>query len=124
MADVETVPVLVVSADEAVIEDVRFGFPAHLEVTLASNATEASEIMADRSLRPSVVVVDQRTGNAGGFALARQMAAVKALEDVPILVLLEREQDAWLAQQAGAAMYRTKPITAESLAADVLSLLP
>lgn len=124
MADVETVPVLVVSNDEAVIEDVRFGLPAHLDVTLASNATDASEIMADRDLHPAVVVVDQRTGNAGGFALARQMAAVRALKDVPILVLLEREQDAWLAKQAGAAMYRTKPMTAETLAAAVVSLLP
>ncbi len=113
--------VLVVSQDEAILEDSRFGFPANVDVTTATDATAAGRLLED--LQPSVVIVDQRTGNAGGFALANQMSQVTRLRDIPILVLLEREQDAWLAREVGATMYRTKPITAESLAADALSLV-
>jgi len=121
MSDPEKVRVLVVSEDKAVLEDARFGFPSHVEVATASDATDAGEILDE--FLPAVVVVDQRTGNAGGFALARYMSQMRALKDVPILILLEREQDAWLARQAGAALFRTKPITAECLAADALSLI-
>jgi len=121
MSDPEKVRVLVVSEDQAVLEDARFGFPSHVEVTTASDATDAGKTLED--FRPSAVIVDQQTGSAGGFALSRYMKQMKMLKDVPVLILLEREQDAWLARQAGAAMFRTKPITAESLAADILSLV-
>ena len=121
MADQEkTVRVLVVSRDEAVLEDARFGFPSNAVVETARDATEAETMMKD--LTPSVVVVDLMTGNAGGYALASSMGFIRALKDVPILFLLDREQDAWLAHQAGAAMHRVKPISGEALAADALSL--
>ena len=121
MSDPEKVRVLVVSEDQAVLEDARFGFPSHVEVATASDATEAGDTL--KGFQPAVVIVDQQTGNARGFALTRYMRQMKTLKDVPVLILLEREQDAWLAGQAGAAMFRTKPITAESLATDALSLV-
>lgn len=121
MADPAKVRVLVVSEDEAILEDARFGFPSHVEVTTASDATDAGQTLDE--LRPALVIVDQRTGSAGGFALARYMSQMKMLKDVPVLILLERDHDVWLAKQAGAALVRTKPITAEALATDALSLL-
>ena len=121
MADEEkTVRVLVVSRDRAVLDDARFGFPSNTVVETAGDAREAERLMTD--LTPSVVVVDLMTGSAGGYALARSMGDIRALTDVPILFLLDREQDAWLARQAGATMHRVKPISAEALAADTLSL--
>jgi len=121
VTDEQKIQVLVVSRDQAVIDDARFGFPNDVEVTMASDAKHASAIL--EGLHPAVVIVDQKTGNAGGLALASDMSQIKALRDIPVLVLLEREQDAWLARSVGAAMYRTKPITAEILAADALSLV-
>ena len=113
--------VLVVSQDSAVIEDVRFGFPAGAEIRTAGDAREAGKLLVD--FAPSVVVVDLKTGSAGGFALVTDMSHIARLRDVPVLILLEREQDAWLARQAGADLIRTKPVPAESLAADALSLV-
>jgi hypothetical protein len=39
------------------------------------------------------------------------------------MMLLDRDQDRWLAQQAGAKLIRTKPIDTSDLVADALSLL-
>ena len=75
-----------------------------------------------RDHRPSVVLVDIQTGSAGGFSLARDMSQTARLRDVPILMLIEREQDKWLATEAGARLLRLKPIGAGELAADVHSL--
>jgi DNA-binding response OmpR family regulator len=113
--------VLVVSQDEAVIEDARYGLPPGFELRTARDARDAQTVLKD--FTPSVVIVDQMTGNAGGYALARDMRATNALKEVPILILLERDQDAWLAKQAGANLFRTKPISSEILVADTLSLL-
>ena len=55
--------------------------------------------------------------------MARQMGEVADLKDVPVFILLQREHDAWLAKQAGAALYRTKPIDTTDLVADALSLI-
>ena len=122
MADPEApIGVLVVSGDDAILEDARFGFPADTRVLTAPDARAAHKVLEE--FHPAVVVVDLTTGSAGGFSLARDMSQIASQRDIPVLILLEREQDSWLAGQAGAAMYRTKPITAESLAADALSLV-
>ena len=112
--------VLVVSRDESILEDANFGFPSDAEVRTASDARTARDVLKD--FQPSVVIADLMTGSAGGFVVAREMSQMAALVDVPILILLDRDQDSWLADQAGAALHRTKPVTAESLAADALSL--
>lgn len=113
--------VLIVSRDDSILDDAHFGFPAHAEVRTAADAREAREVLKD--FQPSVVIADLMTGSAGGFVVAREMSQMAALVDVPILILLDRDQDSWLADQAGAKMHRTKPLTAESLAADALSLI-
>lgn len=113
--------VLVVSRDRAVLDDARFGFPAYATVRTAADATEAEALLGD--FKPDVVVVDLQTGNAGGYALAQVMGQTSAVQDVPVLMLLDREQDMWLARQAGATRVRTKPIDVEALAAETLSLV-
>lgn len=121
MPEGSPVRVLVVSRDPSVLDDAHFGFPSDAEVMTASDARTAREVLKD--FRPSVVIADLMTGSAGGFVVAREMSQMAALENVPILILLDRDQDSWLADQAGATMHRTKPVTAESLAADALSLI-
>ena len=113
--------VLVVSRDRAVLDDARFGFPAHARVEIAGDAKEAQSLLED--FHPDVAVVDLQTGNAGGYALALAMSQMRAEKDIPLLMLLEREQDVWLAHQAGAALVRTKPVSVETLAAETLSLV-
>ena len=112
--------VLVVSDDPLILEEVRYGFPERVRVHCTSDAREAVAWMRDE--RPTVVLVDIQTGSAGGFSLARDMAQTARLRNVPICMLLEREQDRWLAREAGAQMLRMKPIGAGDLVADVLDL--
>ena len=112
---------MVVSRDLALLEETRYGFPGDIEVVHAQDAFDAAAILQGKP--PAVVILDLRSGNAGGFATAREMDQVAELRDVPVLMLLQREQDSWLAEQAGAALYRTKPIETSALVSDALSLI-
>ena len=120
MASESDLIVLVVSDDPLILEEARFGFPVDVEVHCTSDAREAIAWMRDT--RPSVALVDIQTGSAGGFSLARDMAQTARLRNVPICMLLEREQDSWLAREAGAQFLRIKPIGTGDLVADVLQL--
>lgn len=110
-----------VSDDDRIRDEARFGFAPGLGVALARDAREALEQMETDV--PSVVVIDLHTGSAGGFALAKDMGQSSRLSSVPVMMLLDRDQDRWLAQQAGVKLIRTKPIDTSDLVADALSLL-
>jgi DNA-binding response OmpR family regulator len=113
--------VLVVSDDPLVREESRYGFPAGVRVSFALDARDALASL-ERGV-PSVVVVDLQTGNAGGYALAREMSQSARLAHLPILMLLQRDQDAWLAKRAGATAFCTKPLGGRLVRA-VLALIP
>jgi DNA-binding response OmpR family regulator len=104
--------VLIVTEDPAVREELRFAFSDDTDLVLAEDARDAWERMA--STVPSVAIVDLQTGSAGGFSLARDMSEDARLASVPVILLLERPQDAWLARQAGASGYLVKPLTVAS----------
>ena len=114
--------VLVVSDDDRIRDEARFGFAPSLEVALAEDARDALSQMEGPV--PSVVVIDMRAGSAGGFSLCKDMRMHPRLGHVPVLMLLERDQDVWLAKQAGADLIRTKPIDTTDLVADAVSLIP
>jgi chemosensory pili system protein ChpA (sensor histidine kinase/response regulator) len=101
--------VLIVTDDPKVREELRFGFSADTEVVIAEDARDAWAQMADTV--PTAAIVDLQTGSAGGYGLARDMSADARLANVPVILLLQRPQDAWLAKQAGAAGYLVKPVT-------------
>ena len=112
--------VLVVSDDPTVVDEAEFGFAADDVVENAVDSRDA--LVAARRNRPSVVVVDMQTGSAGGFNLIRALRQERGLQDVPVLVLLERGQDRWLAHEAGAQSIRVKPVEVNDLVAEVSSL--
>ena len=113
-------PVLVVTNERGAGEDAVSGFPSDVEVDVAADARSAWSLLQSRT--PAVVVVDLRTGSAGGFALARDMKANARLSKVPILMLLERDQDGWLAKQAGATRWLVKPVGIENIVSEAVSL--
>ena len=122
MADEQpTGTLLVVSQDPDVEEEVRFGAPSGLEVVSVNDADGANEALL--TLTPRAVIVDLRTGHAGGFGLAKDMAQSVRLARIPLIVLLEREQDRWLAAQAGAALILRKPLNSNELWVAVSSVL-
>jgi CheY-like chemotaxis protein len=111
--------VLVVSDDPAVREQARFGFPSGATVRYARDAREAWRLAANSA--PTVVVVDMQTGRAGGFGLARDLAEDERLAGIPVVILLERPQDGWLAAKAGATSWHTKPLHGAALVQAVLA---
>jgi DNA-binding response OmpR family regulator len=112
---------LVVSDDPRLREEARYAFPAGVDVVLATDAREAWRLL--RTGTPSAVIIDIQTGSAGGYGLRRDMSQDPRLQEVPTLMLLERIQDAWLAREAGATAYLTKPVDAGELVAESLALL-
>jgi DNA-binding response OmpR family regulator len=87
----------------------------------ARDAREAWVCLQERT--PSAVVVDLQAGSAGGFALTRDMSYDARFADIPVVILLERDQDGWLAGQAGASLYRIKPVVAGELMRDIQELI-
>lgn len=117
----KTARVLVVTDNEDVRDELRWAFSTDVEVVLAREARDAWAAMQEDV--PSMVVVDLQTGSAGGFALSHDMDATERLRSVPVLILLEREQDAWLAGQAGADAFLVKPVEAGTIVARANEIL-
>jgi DNA-binding response OmpR family regulator len=113
--------VLVVSDDPEVQRELQYAFPQDIDLEVIDDAIGAWDRL--KEITPGLVIVSIRTGNAGGFALAREMRMVGRLEDVPVLMLLERSQDKWLAKEGGATKIRVAPFEASDLVADALELL-
>ena len=67
---------------------------------------------------PDAVVIDLQVGSMGGMAIARdlhQAAAMRNEEAVPVVLLLDRAADSFLAKRAGVAAWVTKPFTAHAI---------
>lgn len=120
-AKVLTGTILVVSDDPGIGDEARFGLPGQLESVLTDEARSAWAALD--SLTPVAVVVDLMTGSAGGYGLARDMSQVARLAKIPIVMLIDRDQDVWLARQAGATTTLRKPLEPGALARTVSSVL-
>lgn len=112
--------VLVVTDDTHLRDEVLFGFPEDAQVEIVADSRAAMEMMSH--MVPSVLVAQIRTGSAGGFGLLREMRHRALLGKIPVLMLLEREQDRWLAQQAGATVALVEPVDASELVATAIEL--
>jgi len=67
---------------------------------------------------PEVVIIDLQVGSMGGMAIARdlhQKAALNNEEAVPVVLLLDRAADSFLAKRAGVAAWVTKPFTSHQI---------
>ena len=64
------------------------------------------------------MVIDLQVGNMGGMAIARVLrsaAVSEGWDHVPIVMLLDRSADTFIAKRAGADAWLVKPITAHQL---------
>ena len=80
-----------------------------------SAAVRAVEEEAD------VAVVDLRIGSMGGMAVARDFRAAE--ERVPVVLLLDRQADTFLAGRSGADAWVVRPFTASALRAAISSAI-
>jgi DNA-binding response OmpR family regulator len=75
---------------------------------------------------PDLVIVDMQMGNMGGMAVClelRLQESYDAMDHVPVLMLLDRRPDVFLARRSGAEGWLVKPLDPIRLRKAVTALL-
>lgn len=98
---------------------------AEVEAALADEQTSIARVRAGQEVAgavaastPDLVILDLQIGNMGGIATCinlRHEAGAGRLPDVPVLMLLDRQADVFLARRSGADGWIVKPLDAFSL---------
>jgi DNA-binding response OmpR family regulator len=106
---------------------------AEVEAALADERTTVLRVREGQAVAPAVaastpdlVVLDLQIGNMGGIATCihlRHEAGEGRLPDVPVLVLLDRQADVFLARRSGADGWIVKPLDAFSLRRTATAIL-
>ena len=117
--------VLLASDADWLIEEVRSA--------LSDPGTTVNVVRAGADVRalvssqfPDLVILDLQIGNMGGMATCMDLRLeidAERLSPVPILMLLDREADVYLAQQAGAQGWLVKPLDSFRLKMAAVALL-
>lgn len=118
--------VLLVSSNPALTRRVESALAGRPDTEVAVVATPGRALgQLDGAAPFDVVVADNDTHPAGGFSLARDVRARAnmGLDVPPVVLLLARHQDAWLANWAQADAYLVKPVDPFDLAEVVDALV-
>ena len=117
---------ILVAADAQWVRD-------QVRTALVGAGTEVVEVTRGQDVRPTVarealdlVVLDLQIANMGGIAVAIDLhleAAAGRIPDLPILLLLDREADRFLAKRADADAELLKPTDAGTLRRTARQLL-
>ena len=94
------------------------------EVIGVQRGPDVRKVVADR--HPDLVIVDLPVANMGGMAISLDLRLEESggrLPHVPILLLLDREADKFLARRSTADAMLVKPIDAGTLRRTVKNLL-
>jgi DNA-binding response OmpR family regulator len=96
------------------------------DITLRE-ASSGPAVMAEvaRAL-PDLVVVDLQMGNMGGMAVCLELrleASYGKIDDVPVLMLLDRRPDVFIARRSGAEGWVVKPLDPIRLRRAISALL-
>ncbi len=105
-------PHVLITADAPwVHEEVMAALPA--EVTVRSLINGAAVCAAVSEQTPDLVVLDSQISNMGAFAVTYDLHNEESggrLPHVPVLILLDRPSDAFMARQCQAEGYLLKPL--------------
>lgn len=117
--------ILVVSDVSWVVNDVRSALTdAHFSVTTEQDSSTVVDTVHDTS--PDAILIDFQIGSMGGMAVTRAIrdaAATGSGTRPPIILLLDRDADGFLAGRSGADAWIRKPFTADALRATLDGLL-
>lgn len=97
---------------------------ADLRIEEVSSGPECLTAVTEHA--PSLVIVDLQVGTMGGMAICmdiRHAESYGAAEAVPVLMLLDRRPDVFLARRSGAEGFVLKPIDPVTLRRAVRALL-
>jgi DNA-binding response OmpR family regulator len=104
--------ILVATDADSVVDAVRAALAGPgTEVRRVSSGYEVGPAVAAQT--PDLVILDLQIGNMGGMAVCldlRLEAGAGRLPEVPVLMLLDRRPDVFLARRAGADGWVLKPL--------------
>ncbi|MEX1207497.1 MAG: response regulator [Acidimicrobiia bacterium] len=111
--------ILVVADEEWVLDDVR---AALSEPRFTLHEISDPRLVAERldELSADAVLIDMQIGSMGGMAVTRAVrntAAVGGTAAPPVVLLLDRDADAFLAGRSGATSWVRKPFSSHELRA-------
>ena len=89
-----------------------------IELVHHEDPTTVTEAIAKG--RYDAVLADLQIGSMGGMAVTRSVREAAALGDlpqIPVVLMLDRSADAFLAKRAGAAAWVAKPFTSHTMTA-------
>lgn len=114
-ASLQQMRTLLVSDADWVRNDALAGLDGH-DVTSLEDPTRLREFVGAIDL----CIADMQVGSMGGMAITRAVKDVwmqAGLRPVPIVLLLDRSADEFLAKRSGADAWLVKPFTAQDLRA-------
>ena len=119
-------PEVLVATDADWIHDEVDAALADPETTVARVRRGVDVVPAVEERHPDLVVLDGQIGNMGGVATCRALrleAGAGRLDPVPVLMLLDRAADVFLARRSEAEGWLTKPLDAFRLRNATAALL-
>jgi len=118
--------VLIASDEEWVRAEVRSVLSARSELTVIEVTTGAAVLPAVKRSTPALAIVDLQIGNMGGMAVCLDLRLEESggrVDHVPVLMLLDRRADVFLARRAGAEGWVIKPLDPIRLRKAITALL-
>ena len=118
--------ILVASDEEWVRAEVRSVLSSLPDATVREVTSGPAVMAAVREACPELVVVDLQMGNMGGMAVCLELRLEESggrLDHVPVLMLLDRRADVFLARRSGAEGWVVKPLDPMRMRKAVRALL-
>jgi DNA-binding response OmpR family regulator len=116
--------ILLATDSDALLDEVEAAVAGTHLVSRVRNGVDV--VPAINQVNPALVLLDLQIGNMGGIAAClavRQREEMGDLDPRPVLLLLDRAVDTYLAQEARADGYLVKPLDAFTIMQTVDSLL-
>ncbi|MGI8808710.1 MAG: response regulator transcription factor [Acidimicrobiales bacterium] len=118
--------VVVASDEEWVRDEVLAVLSCRPDITVHEVTTGVSVLPAVLEYEPELVIVDLQIGNMGGMAACMNLRLEESadrIDHTPVLMLLDRRPDVFLARRAGAEGWLVKPLDPIRLRKAVNALL-
>ncbi|HEV7888208.1 MAG TPA: response regulator [Acidimicrobiales bacterium] len=107
-------PEVLIASDESwVREEVRSVLSGRTDMRVQEVASGADAVAAAHAQRPDLLVLDLQIGNMGGMATCLELRLDESagrVEHVPVLMLLDRRADVFLARRSEAEGFLVKPL--------------
>jgi len=117
--------VLLACDDDELVDDIAAGV-VRPGTTLRTVRYGVDVVEACLEALPDLVILDLQIGNMGGMAVCMSLrleAGAGRLGDVPVLMVLDRRPDVFLARRCGAEGWLIKPLDSIRLRNSVRALL-